>query len=293
MDLNASSRPASAREMRAMLRDMDSYAQFAADANAAATVANFDLGSQKTRLMPGATNQAAAGQAAVKTEILPEYISQETAVRTFKQADTTENVPGKARLRIAYAGGAAVLLTGIIAAGSLMLVDEQKVVPEAVNEPVPEQKLNPAAETAPASDLVVPETSAETNSSTDHKAQGAKSDASVQAKQNQKTTSAGTASNRTATGENLDLDEDFDFNGKTIYVGNVKIKDGKVETPNAIIDENGVRPKTPPPPNMSGPEGFPDMRNLSPAQRRKLVEMRKRGVFPPGRQQPVRPRGNN
>ena len=76
-------------------------------------------------------------------------------------------------------------------------------------------------------------------------------------------------------------DPEASYDGKTIYVGNIKVhSDGKVETREHVIDENGITPKVRPIPRI-GPDGLPDPRYLTPAQRRKLQELRRRGLLPP------------
>ena len=61
-----------------------------------------------------------------------------------------------------------------------------------------------------------------------------------------------------------------DPDDETVYVGNMKIHHGAIETPDVYIDENGIRRRIPqpvvPPINIS-PE---QLQMMSPAQRRKL-----------------------
>jgi hypothetical protein len=66
--------------------------------------------------------------------------------------------------------------------------------------------------------------------------------------------------------------------GETVYMGNTKITpDGTIETPDHIIDENGVTPRRPMPPNTR-PVVIPpiDMRYMTPRQRRRLQETLRR-----------------
>lgn len=87
------------------------------------------------------------------------------------------------------------------------------------------------------------------------------------------------------------LDSDMDFEGKTIFVGNIKVRgDGKVETGDSIIDERGVTPKSPPIPPIDL-DSLP-MRHMTPAQRRKILELRKKGLLPPARRTQPRQQQN-
>jgi hypothetical protein len=66
--------------------------------------------------------------------------------------------------------------------------------------------------------------------------------------------------------------------GETVYMGDTKITpDGTIETPDHIIDENGVTPRRPMPPRTR-PVVIPpiDMRYMTPQQRRKLQEALRR-----------------
>ncbi|NOT48843.1 MAG: serine/threonine protein kinase [Acidobacteria bacterium] len=283
LELNAASRPASAADMKQMLADMGAYAYLAADASTADTVANADPGSQKTRLMPGLTNQAVDRQTGIKTEVLPAYISQQTAVRTNGEASGSESSIARSRSsarRFAMAGAASLLIVGGMALGAYVY-DPSIFSPANSDEPITvttvETQSAVPPEAAPASDLVVPEASPSIESAA--KDTGTKADAErTQSKQTAKM-SKSAPSNKNET--DLDMtDEDVKINGKTIYVGNMKIKNGRIETPDSFIDENGVTPKTPSIP-PTRPVRMPDMRNLTPAQRRKMQELRRRGLVPP------------
>jgi hypothetical protein len=70
---------------------------------------------------------------------------------------------------------------------------------------------------------------------------------------------------------------DIRVNGETVYIGNVKI-DEKGIVPNTYVDENGVKRPIPPTP---GAVPFPgltreQLRALTPQQRRKLLNARRR-----------------
>lgn len=295
LDLNAASRPQSAAEMNRMLADMDSYAHLAADASMADTVANADLGMQKTRLMPGATQQQAGdGRTGVRTEVLPAYISQETAVRTSSGNDVVAISRSRFSGKGAAVAGASVFAVGIFALGAYVynpLVFSAGDTPQETITTVETQTAAPPPETAPASDLVLPEASPAVDSAS-VEAQDKPSAVQPHEKQTTRNAKAAPIANSKGTdiSENDFADDNVEMKGKTIYVGNIKIKDGKVETPDSFIDEKGITPKAPQP-LTTYPGGMPDMRNLTPAQRRKIQELRRRGLLPPVRrvQQPQPP----
>lgn len=289
LDLNAGQRPSSAREMRKMVAEMERYADLAPDVSAAATVPNVDVGSHKTRLMPDATRQVSDRRTEAKTEMLPAYISEETAVRPGMSTD-----PGTAALsarrplkkKLAYGAAGALLLSGCLAAGAYvydptMFRPAAAIQPEtppvsADDPPVPETVAAPRVSEPAGQDPVVRPPSEE-RPPVDK----------AQAPRQQNKTSKPTAEGNPPDA-GLSLDDDKDLAGKTIYVGNIKIRDGRVETPDRIIDEKGVVLKTPQVP-PTGPIYPPDLRNLTPAQRRRIQEARRKGLLPPRVPQQTKP----
>ncbi len=293
LDLNASARPQSASEMRQMLKDLESYEHLATSANYANTFANADVSSQSTRLMPGTTRQATDRQTDVKTEILPAYISQETALRTDDRKRVTgseavsfavSGVNNKAnpKRRFAFASAAGLLLAGSLAAGAYVYDPGIfSTAAPSTTESQTDQQLSAVEQTVTsdstansATDVTppVPETSESASKITDSKSGAAK-----QASRNPKSATTG----KKAASE-IDS-QDFDADGKTIYVGNMKIKDGRVETPDAFIDERGITPKVPNVPDVRvvQPTLPPNFRNLTPEQRRKLKIYRRKNQLPP------------
>ncbi|HUS00009.1 MAG TPA: hypothetical protein VMZ26_18240, partial [Pyrinomonadaceae bacterium] len=69
------------------------------------------------------------------------------------------------------------------------------------------------------------------------------------------------------------------IDGETVYMGNTKITEDRIETPDAVIDENGITPRQPKTPKVR-PEIPPiDMRYMTPAQRQRLLQtLRRNGV---------------
>lgn len=303
LDLNAASRPSSAGEMRQMLKQMDGYAHLATDVSGAETIPSVDAAIQKTRLMPGATKQAVDRQTGIKTEVLPAYVSQETAVRTGGGKRATDPEPlaaaagGFPRRKLAIASAASLLLAGGLAFGAYTFdpsifssLPATSGVPQ-TEETQTEIKAASEPETPPASDIL-PQNAASADAPTDTAAKEPEAKAGpekAEGRQPAKTTKTASSNKQeTASGQNS---EEFDIEGKTIYVGNIKIKDGKVETPDSFIDEYGVTPKVPNVPAVRR-NGIPDMRNMTPAQRRKIQEMRRRGLLPPARRPQPPPPSN-
>lgn len=279
LDLNAAFRPASAAEMRHMLGNMDSYAQLAGS-GAAATAPGVDITAQKTMLMPGATDLGPGRIAGAKTDVLPVYVSEETAVRPSRPAgplNGEQTVSGRNPvLRIAAIAASLLLLLGGIAAGTYVLFsadgagDEQNGLPAAER---PTAAANMATQAEPAA-----EQPAETASA------AAEQPAKVETDQNpSKPLPKG--DKRTTADQRTKIEITGPEDDPTVYIGNMKVKDGRVETPDTIIDENGVMPRTPrvPPPTGFGPGRYPDPKSLTPAQRRRLYELRRKGLIPPTR----------
>lgn len=287
LNLNAASRPGSASEMREMLAEYDSYGHLAVGGGVATAAAVADLGAEKTQLMPGVTKQGIDRSTGVKTEVLPVYVSQETAVKTSGNGHAADSVPQRptpARQKfVAVAASVAVLTTAIGAAAYFY-------EPGFLSSPEPStpQADAPASQPSPA---IGASAEAQKDPSTDEAAAGtapAPKDEPARAETETPASRQTSKAAKTGTSRRSDVNatgdpNDFDLDGKTVYVGNMKIKNGRVETPDSYIDENGVTPKAPTVPRI-GPDGMPDMRYLSPAQRRKINQLRRRGLL-----QPVKP----
>lgn len=282
LDLNADQRPGLARDMRQMLRHSDSYDALADAAAVARTGTAPDIFAQETRLVPGDTRQGAAWDTDAKTEILPAYDSQETAVRG---ASTRPNTGGRAvglfsangtaspgsrwRVRLGMAAIGGLLMAGSVGAGIYLynssltaqsdkMAEEQPVVAvqdtlENSNDAVdPESAAN--ASQAESADAGSWPSKAKDTESKAKPAETQRGKRSVSGHPDEKETSAG----------------DVRIQGNTVHVGNMKITDGRIETPDTYIDENGIRRKIP----AAYPGGKPmtaeEFRSMTPAQRRKL-----------------------
>ncbi|HEX3100553.1 MAG TPA: serine/threonine-protein kinase, partial [Pyrinomonadaceae bacterium] len=130
LSLNADERPASATEMRQMLRESENYAYLADAATVSATAATIPAFGGETKLMPDNT-RAFAQQTDVKTEILPTNLSEVTAVHAGSgAAPTPTNViaanfttaPSPKRRGFAAAAvGLGLLLVGCLVAGGVYM----------------------------------------------------------------------------------------------------------------------------------------------------------------------------
>lgn len=302
LDLNAAARPQSASQMRQMLRDHRNYEHLASVSNDADTFAGTEISSQRTKLMPGSTQRQMDGPTGAKTEVLPAYISSETAVRTGDANRNTGPEPlsfaaaglktaRKPKRSFAFASAAGLLLAGSVAAGVYVYNPGIFSFPGVTtSEPQPASN---TAENANASASVPAVNSAEIVTPPPSETDGAAAksvDTPVQpdkptAKQASKIAKTAPSDKKAVASDGLD---DADIDGKTIYVGNMKIKNGRVETPDAFIDENGITPKVPAVPNVepSHPVMPPNLRNLTPQQRRKLQMIRRRNKNPPAMNYP-------
>lgn len=279
LDLNAAGRPASAAAMRDMLRE---HEKFDAPFTAAfvSTPVTTDIHGQKTQILPGATINAAERLTDIRTEVLPNYASQVTAVRNIAPIAATDGSNARAAnsgggpmlKKRALAAAASLLLIGSVGAGFYMYrysnAEEQ---PANLPQPAIQQSATDIPQAEPGADVAG---SAETSASesSPEKAETKAVETLKQEKPRTKTKS------KAADGdEEIVIGDD-----ETVYVGNMKIQRGRVETPDRIIDENGITPRTPRQP--APPVLPPNFQDLPPERRRRIIErIRKRarsGVRP-------------
>ncbi len=270
MDLNASMRPGSATAMRAMLKEHEKYATAIVTSAYRSAAADPDLLSQNTRILHSDTQQEGGKLTDVKTAILPEYRSQETSLRSA--------VP-----RSRYGTRAAAVIGGlIIAAGAVAgayfydpaVFGVSSDMPENVPAiEMPAVSAEPAANTDPA----VSEPTLPNSEQIQNDPASASSTAHARSGDSAKTS-------RPATGKSKS--DKVVVNGENVTVGNVRIKDGMIETPEVYIDENGIRRKIPNPQVPQMPMITEEqLRALTPDKRRKLrllmEQQRRRGVPAP------------
>ena len=129
MSLNADERPASAANMRQMLREPDKFGYLADPVTIQANAATTDLYGNRTRLMGDGTH-ADPRHTEAKTEVLPAYASQATSVRDAQGAQfltsvaslgTTEAPQSRRLGRAILAVAAAVVLASTV--GGIYLVN--------------------------------------------------------------------------------------------------------------------------------------------------------------------------
>ncbi len=273
LDLNAPRRPASAAEMRQMLREHEQYAAVVENAARATAPIAPDIFTQHTRLMPGST-QAAVRGTEVKTEILPNQLSQLTALK----AATPDTVSRRGR-GVGFVTGALASLAFLaaIAGGAYLYNPELFRSPAAIET----QTLTPAE---PAPPVEVPGANADVANANVMTEPSPAADTAARAPSASAQARAGESS-RPSRGQSAAANPDPEIDpgkividGETIYMGNTKITpDGRIETPNRVITENGISPRQP---NVQHPPiPPPDLRHLTPQQRRRVLRaLRQSGV---------------
>ena len=277
MDLNASMRPGSAAEMRAMLRDNEKYAYAAPlSTPAIAKPTETALLAHATQVHPETTRGAGVGNDAV-TELMPDTRSQITSIRgadpTNKSAiaGTTRGKGGKFR-KLAFAAVFVVLGICVAAAGFIAYENGSF----GSDRPADAQPV--AADVAPTAD-----NTALTDGSTvfERSTEAESASKEVPTAEPKQVPSTKPPSERSTTDPNPivsggdptgDDDEKVVISGDSIKSGNVTMRRGKIVTPDGEIDLNG-----PMQPNMQRQPDYPiDPRRLSPEQRRRLRMLRQR-----------------
>jgi serine/threonine protein kinase len=296
MDLNASERPATAEEMRQMLRESERYAYLAESATFSTNVTDPRVFAQPTRLMPEGTN-ANLSSSNAQTEVLPVNISEMTSVRSAVPApgDTsiagsTTAAPSRGRGFGVAAGAAMVLLLGVAALAGVYFV--RPSVLGFANEPqkpseapvtttssssTADNALAPPASTAanavPGSELG---STAEANTARDvtdnNRTEADKNSAA--AKQETKATTSAKPTTDKDQGEVTEITVDDPDIPRGGVVLTERDENGQVRT----IRVNPVKP--PPGFEPKGPDGRPlppfpnvDMSKLTPMQRQKLMRV--------------------
>ena len=273
MDLNASKRPASAAEMRAMLRDSERYADLAEIPLQPSVVVPTDILTQKTKLMPGTTRQAQ--QTGAQTQITP-LVSELTAVRSANGENAfggNDTVGGRRLFGVGAIALSLFLLAGL-AAGIAFLFAPSIFESDAV-DPAPGVQANPEPSEVQAvaanSNTAVAE-SVSTPASPEPGAPVSAAPTAVKPVEPapQARTSPTAPKKRAA-------EPDVKVDGETIYLGNMKITDNMIETPEFFIDENGVRRRIPSTTVRPRPP-IPPETYLTPEQKKKLELLRQRAL---------------
>ncbi len=290
LDLDAAQRPATAAEMRQMLRTQEEYAGLAVNTVSVARSSTVDIHSQPTQLMPGATirgQRATDGQ----TNVVDEGLSQVTAVRPLLQKNTgsiSQGVLASGTKRRKVLAGAAGLLV-LVGAGIAGVVAYQEMSQaEAVADPIPvlvtETQTASAVAEAPGSavNASVPEPAGAEASAANAVATAPKADQAPVVKKADQGKKASVIDPGTDIENLVGPDDEVIMKGDAIYVGKIKIQNGKIYMPDGTVHDAPKTPRTPgvqPPPPVRLTEE--QMRRLTPEQRRKMRIIRERfpGTF--------------
>ncbi len=307
MDLNASARPASATEMRQMLRDYEDYGYLADDVTVALPAAQLPLAAQPTKLMPEDTRPAAALAGAFTGSTHADDASQVTSLRpglidqtAFASSGNTEAPPARKRGFAVAAGMLVVLLVGAAAAAGVYMVnpslfgqtvDDAPVTVADPSAPVdqnivatePASQAAPSGEQAGVGTAAVPEAPAATT-------QNEQNAPAATGTKNQKPTAAPQRPDNVT--EFTFTDEDSDLPGDTTIT--TRDESGRITS----IKVKPVPGRTRVPATQPDGESFPspkdfDWSKMTPLQRKKLQERILRQVVRPNIPAPPPPQPKN
>ena len=292
LDLDAAERPAAANEMRQMLRNHEDFADLAINTVSVARGDSVDIHSQPTQLMPGRTMGEPLRATNAKTFVVDEGLSQLTAIKPLVQkADTSANrfdgqESGRPRKKVFAVGASALILVGATIAGVL---GYQSAFEEPVRsaDPIPVQVVEtqngPILDIPPADEDVqdLEDIAVESAANSNVAAQQPRAETPSSPKRSEQAKAA-KASSDNDPDVNDDDGDNVVFKGEDIYVGNLKVKEGRIYMPDGSVY---VTPKTPKIPGVHIPPvrlSEEQMRQMTPEQRRKLRAVRERfpGAFP-------------
>jgi serine/threonine protein kinase len=303
MALNSNHRPASAKEMRRMLRENENYADLLASGKFSKPVfaggknTQTDVSNRPTQILPtGDKNQTD-----IKTKILPEIHSQETAIKAAPVSEggkarktnlfSAENTySGESKRRPVLAAAAVgLLLVGTGASAVYWLKpevfgsapNESKAVELKVTAPnFTEGNINPATAAAvntssDTTNSVTSESVSTENPKTETKNTGAGSGsskaetASKTVAKNNRAATSGSGKKKNAESEKVE--------GETVYIGNMKITEDMIEMPKIYIDENGVKHKLP----IRVPLSPEQIERLKEAEKLRMMKLKRKQPIPP------------
>lgn len=269
MDLNAEARPSSAKEMREMLRRHEGFANWESTAVSAAAPIAGDLHSQHTQLLNQATFQEKNNLTDVQTAVLPANRSQETVFRSHAGQKGSRQ---RRRTSIVAVVAAAAIACGAAAGAYFYDPSLFGAQAEPVNVSEPAVSMEPSVEPTPAAAADSDVVDVNANSITP---------ASITSANKAADTSRSSAKPAIVDKQKQTPDEVV-VDGDTVNIGNMKIRNGVVETPDVYIDENGIRRKVPKValPNIRNIPEVPltpdQLRMMTPAQRRRLQQLLER-----------------
>ena len=290
LDLNANQRPASAKEMRAMIRESESYAHFADAVTIGASRVELGPSGQITKILPGLTHAEGGKLTDVKTQLLPSNEGgQRTAVRSGDSGKvfglySTDSEAAKPKRRVwgAYAALGGIILAGCVTAAVFIydpLIFATESTPDALESlPVAAVASDPPAPAAlEASPEIAPppvEAVADANAAAvaDARTSRAKNP-DARARANDAARSQRAAGVQTP---DSPVPPGIRVEGETVYWGNVKITENGIEGPNYYLDENGIKRKLPmqmPRVVIPKPRNFTaeELRQMTPEQKRRLT----------------------
>lgn len=274
--LNAAQRPTSAAEMQSMLRDHEQFEHLVSTSATVAAPLNSGIFAESTKIMPGSTIPDLGRQTDVKTEVLPQF-SQLTAVKA-SSVENTDNDRAKRRVGLGAIAVAGILFAGTVAGGVYLFEPALFSGSSAMVEPAspaPTDVAGPeAAVNAVGTNVDMPVEASVANAA----APRIGSSAEAKAGETVRDDRPETAGNKEPVVKPDQMIADDD----TVYAGNTKTRNGRIETPDGVMDENGVVRRAPHGPGVQPMPGtMPDLRHLTPEQRRRVIRaLRRNGVLP-------------
>ena len=294
--LNASDRPSSANEMRQMLRESENYAYLTDNVTMSSARTEAHIFAQPTKLMAEGTRADAAKQTDMKTEVLPGNVSDATVARPAgfeagtnpTPAHLTSVAPQKGRGMGVAAGALMMLLVGVIIAGGVYFVKPSVFGLNTDSE----KAADPGASVPAATDTTTANARADSNSNpaqADGAAPAGQTDSPQVLTENIRPADPDkpAETNKTKPTGSSKANTTSDDLGDVV---DIQVDDPEIPRGGVILtdrDENGkvttmrVMPANPQPPNMQRmPNGVPppyriDPKNMTPAQRQKLMRLMK------------------
>lgn len=274
LDLNSGKRPATAAEMRSMLRRHSDFASAAATYVEPADQTGTVLHDQKTKLMHENTAAIATGQTSHKTEVLPASVSHLTVARgpdSGVSGNSQPVVTGGSGRKLAWssAGLAALLLAGAGIGGVLYY---ENAAPETADPISKDAVPAPLMDTSSGNSGFANDVSTLGNESAlqPNGGQTGLTEPEKAAAETKRSGAANTQQDRTSSSASPAV-EDIVVDGDTVYMGNKKITpDGIEPIPRGEVPVPPVTPEI-----RLTPEQF---RDLTPAQRRRLRNIMRRNA---------------
>ncbi|QYO65733.1 serine/threonine protein kinase [Leptolyngbya sp. 7M] len=296
MDLDVAMRPESAVEMRDMLRDHVQFEHldlhYSGDA---VSEQEAKLHSQPTRLMPAATHQGGNKLTEAKTRLLTDEASLVTEVRPNAEAEGKTSVETSSPKRFAFAaGGLGLLLLGWAVVGGVYFYGPGSFVESEL--PIPADTVPEPETAAPkddASGVSIANTSVSENAWSHSAAPESKRDpvaADKESRTSAQTNAASANADEAAKVRIIQTEAgQIIIDGNTIIMGDKKIVGSKLITPQGEFDLQ--EPPIVPRPRLRPGDTPPNLEDLTPEQRRRVIQTMRRfeGNIRPIPPRPPRP----